>query len=460
MTAAAGRPGRCWPPRTGPRSWRARRGWSSPARARSSRPPRRSTPEPPVWSGRAVPGVPPRHLHLAGPDEAGQPAQRAPAARGRAVGDDRRRARGAPYPYDELERCWHTVLLQQFHDILPGSSIALGAPRGRARVRRGRAARWRTIIEHACRALAGTGSHDAGLNAGPFADGGGARRWAPACRWRAADGDARRLDRDGDRAGERPRPGGRRRARAARPRCSTWRADREAAARRRGRRTCCSCTATPRPSGTPGTSTSTTGGHVVDLTAVECDRDLETGPERVAVRVTRRFGDSAVEQVISLRGGRARSTSRRHRLARAAEAAQARLPARRARRPAPPPRSSSAMSTARPTPTRPGTPPASRLRPPLGARRRGRATASRWPTTRPTGTTSPTVAAEADGRHDVRLSLLRAPLFPDPEADQGEHTLRVLAAARRERSPMRSRGLPAQPAAAGGRTARTPSSRW
>ena len=31
---------------------------------------------------------------------------------------------GADYPYDELEKHWQTVLLQQFHDILPGSSIA------------------------------------------------------------------------------------------------------------------------------------------------------------------------------------------------------------------------------------------------------------------------------------------------------------------------------------------------
>ena len=30
----------------------------------------------------------------------------------------------APYPYAALESCWRTVLLQQFHDILPGSSIA------------------------------------------------------------------------------------------------------------------------------------------------------------------------------------------------------------------------------------------------------------------------------------------------------------------------------------------------
>ncbi|QDZ14847.1 alpha-mannosidase [Humibacter ginsenosidimutans] len=31
---------------------------------------------------------------------------------------------GAEYPYDALESAWQTVLLQQFHDILPGSSIA------------------------------------------------------------------------------------------------------------------------------------------------------------------------------------------------------------------------------------------------------------------------------------------------------------------------------------------------
>jgi alpha-mannosidase len=31
---------------------------------------------------------------------------------------------GAAYPYDALDRLWKTVLLHQFHDILPGSSIA------------------------------------------------------------------------------------------------------------------------------------------------------------------------------------------------------------------------------------------------------------------------------------------------------------------------------------------------
>src|SRR5205814_6891504 len=31
---------------------------------------------------------------------------------------------GRAYPYDELDRIWKLVLLNQFHDILPGSSIA------------------------------------------------------------------------------------------------------------------------------------------------------------------------------------------------------------------------------------------------------------------------------------------------------------------------------------------------
>ena len=31
----------------------------------------------------------------------------------------------APYPYDDLEEIWRDVLLNQFHDILPGSSIAM-----------------------------------------------------------------------------------------------------------------------------------------------------------------------------------------------------------------------------------------------------------------------------------------------------------------------------------------------
>lgn len=51
---------------------------------------------------------------------------------------------GAEYPYDALESAWHTVLLQQFHDILPGSSIAWVHQEAERRY---------TQVEHAVRAL-------------------------------------------------------------------------------------------------------------------------------------------------------------------------------------------------------------------------------------------------------------------------------------------------------------------
>ncbi|MGF1431641.1 alpha-mannosidase [Kitasatospora sp. LaBMicrA B282] len=64
---------------------------------------------------------------------------------------------GFRYPYAELDRLWKTVLLHQFHDILPGSSIAWvhrEAAQTYARV----AAELTGIIEAAQRALAGDGS--------------------------------------------------------------------------------------------------------------------------------------------------------------------------------------------------------------------------------------------------------------------------------------------------------------
>ncbi|MEW1863235.1 glycoside hydrolase family 38 C-terminal domain-containing protein [Streptomyces sp. NPDC088194] len=63
---------------------------------------------------------------------------------------------GAPYPYEALDRIWKTVLLHQFHDILPGSSIAWvhsEARRTYALV----AEELEGIIGEAQRALAGTG---------------------------------------------------------------------------------------------------------------------------------------------------------------------------------------------------------------------------------------------------------------------------------------------------------------
>jgi alpha-mannosidase len=77
----------------------------------------------------------------------------------------------AEYPYDALEAAWHTVLLQQFHDILPGSSIAWvhrEAERNYAEVARA----LEGVIQSAGRALAGDGDATVLLNAGPYPVGG------------------------------------------------------------------------------------------------------------------------------------------------------------------------------------------------------------------------------------------------------------------------------------------------
>ncbi|MHC5797617.1 alpha-mannosidase [Lacisediminihabitans sp. FW035] len=75
---------------------------------------------------------------------------------------------GVGYPYDELQSIWQTVLLLQFHDILPGSSIAwvhLQAEQSYREV----AARLEAIIEESQAALAGVGDTTVVFNASPFA---------------------------------------------------------------------------------------------------------------------------------------------------------------------------------------------------------------------------------------------------------------------------------------------------
>ncbi|MGW4318677.1 alpha-mannosidase [Streptomyces sp. NPDC004684] len=73
---------------------------------------------------------------------------------------------GFPYPYEELDRIWKTVLLHQFHDILPGSSIAWVHREARATYERV-AAELGAIIEAAQRALAGEGTTELLFNAAP-----------------------------------------------------------------------------------------------------------------------------------------------------------------------------------------------------------------------------------------------------------------------------------------------------
>ncbi|MFE9554611.1 alpha-mannosidase [Streptomyces sp. NPDC006703] len=72
------------------------------------------------------------------------------------------------YPYAELDRIWKTVLLHQFHDILPGSSIAW-VHREAEKTYAAVAAELTGIIESAQRALAGEGGRRLVFNAAPHA---------------------------------------------------------------------------------------------------------------------------------------------------------------------------------------------------------------------------------------------------------------------------------------------------
>jgi alpha-mannosidase len=74
------------------------------------------------------------------------------------------------YPYDELDRLWKIVLLNQFHDILPGSSIAWVHREAEATYAQV-AQDLDVIITQAQSALAdeGTGTHEVVFNAAPHA---------------------------------------------------------------------------------------------------------------------------------------------------------------------------------------------------------------------------------------------------------------------------------------------------
>jgi alpha-mannosidase len=75
---------------------------------------------------------------------------------------------GAEYPYDALDRLWKTVLLHQFHDILPGSSIAWVHREARktyAAIGR----ELESLIDTALAKLAGPGTSALAFNASPLA---------------------------------------------------------------------------------------------------------------------------------------------------------------------------------------------------------------------------------------------------------------------------------------------------
>ncbi len=70
------------------------------------------------------------------------------------------------YPYDELEAIWRDVLLNQFHDILPGSSIAMVNDEAIASFAES-ASRLEGIIGKAISALCGPGTTSLAFNAAP-----------------------------------------------------------------------------------------------------------------------------------------------------------------------------------------------------------------------------------------------------------------------------------------------------
>ncbi|HEX3223577.1 MAG TPA: glycoside hydrolase family 38 C-terminal domain-containing protein [Nocardioides sp.] len=70
------------------------------------------------------------------------------------------------YPAGELRRAWETVLLHQFHDILPGSSIAWVHREARATYARVTAG-LEALVERALHALAGEGDETVAFNAAP-----------------------------------------------------------------------------------------------------------------------------------------------------------------------------------------------------------------------------------------------------------------------------------------------------
>ncbi|MES4905753.1 MULTISPECIES: glycoside hydrolase family 38 C-terminal domain-containing protein [unclassified Streptomyces] len=78
---------------------------------------------------------------------------------------------GHPYPYEALDRLWKTVLLHQFHDILPGTSIAW-VHREAEETYAAVADELGRLIEDAQRALAGPGEGTVVFNAAPHARGG------------------------------------------------------------------------------------------------------------------------------------------------------------------------------------------------------------------------------------------------------------------------------------------------
>jgi alpha-mannosidase len=326
------------------------------------------------------------------------------------------------YPADVLERCWHTVLLQQFHDILPGTSIAWvhqEAERNYARV----ADELEGVIARSLAALAGDEDGAVAVNAGPYpvdgvpALGGGSISASTEAARVEENGDGTVLDNgvvravvDGrglltsvhDLAADRelvPPGAAANLLQLHRDTPTQWDAwDIDEHYRRHGR-------------------------DLVDVAELAV---VERGPERAAVRIVRKAGASTITQVVSLDAGSASididthvDWHERQKLLKLAfpldvhaERATSEIQFGHLHRPI---HTNTSWDAAR-----------------------FETVAHRWVHVGEPGY-GVAVANDSTYGHDVgrstrpdggtttvvRLSLLRAPLFPDPTADQGEHRMRV-----------------------------------
>ena len=325
---------------------------------------------------------------------------------------------GAEYPYDALDRIWKTVLLHQFHDILPGSSIAWVHREARetyARV----AAELTALIDAAQRRLAGEGGPGVTFNAGPYAragvpalGAGPAPTGAPTRRGRARQRPAARRRRRARAAHLRPRPGrrpGGARARpGGQPAPAAPRPAEPVGRLGRGR-------LLPQPGHRPGRRRR---GH----------RRGRRDPGHPAVRrLHRRAGDPPARPHAWT--ARSRSTGTSGRSSSRSRSRSPCTPTGRRSRP------STGISTGRSTTTPPGTRPGSRCAPTAGSTSESPGTASRSPTTPRTATTS---GGEPGGGHRRAAVAAARPAVPRPGDRPGRPHVPLRAGARRRRSTTRS----------------------
>ncbi|MFD0149523.1 alpha-mannosidase [Streptomyces sp. NPDC055721] len=325
---------------------------------------------------------------------------------------------GFPYPYEELDRLWKTVLLHQFHDILPGSSIGWVHREAEATYA-AVTAELEAIIAGAQRALAGEGEEQVVFNASPYPRDGVPALGASPC----ADSTARPVAPAPAEGGDHVLDNGLVRVRVDHRGLVTsaydLTADREALA--------------------PGTTANLLQLHQdfpnqydawdIDAfyrnTVHDLDEAESVRVEADGVRVVRTFGDSRIEQFLSLREGSRRldidteiDWSEREKLLKAAfpldvraDHSSAEIPFGHVQRPT---HTNTSWDAAKFEFC------AHRF---LHVGERGWGAAVVNDSTYGHEVTRD-VRADGGTTTTVRLSLIRAPRYPDPDADRGRHHLR------------------------------------